>query len=98
MLGVFVFPFVLYGILADAGVPSDCNEEEFRLFGGLVGYGYACSSLQCMALGEEINRWSGFERALRKSDKEVFDELMDMCRSYASESGNATNLIVFEPM
>jgi len=23
---------------------------------------------------------------------------MDMCRSYASESGNATNPIVFEPM
>jgi hypothetical protein len=51
-----------------------------------------------MALESEISRWSGFARALRKEDREAFDELMDMCRSYASESGNATNPIVFEPM
>ena len=51
-----------------------------------------------MALEEEISRWSGFARALRKSDREAFDELMDMCRNYASESSNATNPIVFEPM
>ena len=51
-----------------------------------------------MALESEINQWSGFARALRRSDREAFDELMDMCRSYASESSNATNLIIFEPM
>ncbi|MGD6810510.1 MAG: hypothetical protein ACQCN3_12495 [Candidatus Bathyarchaeia archaeon] len=51
-----------------------------------------------IALEGEINRWSGFARALRKPDREAFDELMDMCRSYASESSNATNPIVFEPM
>ena len=51
-----------------------------------------------MALESEINRWSGFARALRKPDREAFDELMDMCRTYASESGNATNPVVFEPM
>jgi hypothetical protein len=51
-----------------------------------------------MALESEINRWSGFDRALRKADREAFGELMDMCRSYASESSNATNPIVFEPM
>jgi hypothetical protein len=51
-----------------------------------------------MALEGEINRWSGFARALRKPDREAFDELMDMCRSYASESSCATNPIVFEPM
>jgi hypothetical protein len=51
-----------------------------------------------IALEGEIGRWSGFARALRKPDREAFDELMDMCRSYASESGNATNPIVFEPM
>ena len=51
-----------------------------------------------MALESEINRWSGFARALRRPDREAFDELMDMCRSYASESGNATNPIVFELM
>jgi hypothetical protein len=51
-----------------------------------------------MALEEEISRWSGFARALRKSDREAFDELMNMCRNYASESSCATNPILFEPM
>jgi len=51
-----------------------------------------------MALEGEINRWNGFARALRKDDREAFDELMDMCRSYAMAGGNATNPIVFEPM
>ncbi len=51
-----------------------------------------------MALEEEISLWSGFARALRKSDREAFDELMDICRNYASESSMATNPIVFEPM
>ena len=51
-----------------------------------------------IALEGEINRWSGFARALRKLDREAFDELMDMCRGYASESSNATNPIIFEPM
>src|SRR5665647_1940846 len=51
-----------------------------------------------IALEGEISRWSGFARALRKPDREAFNELMDMCRSYASESGNATNPIIFEPM
>jgi len=50
-----------------------------------------------MALEEEISRWNGFARALRKSDREAFDELMDMCRSFASAGGNATNSILFEP-
>ena len=51
-----------------------------------------------IALESEIGRWNGFDRALRKADREAFGELMDMCRSYASESSNATNPIVFEPM
>jgi hypothetical protein len=51
-----------------------------------------------MALESEINRWSGFARALRKDDREAFEEMMDMCRGYASEAGNATNPILFEPM
>ena len=51
-----------------------------------------------MALEEEINRWSGFARALRKPDREAFDEMMDMSRTYASESSCATNPLVFEPM
>jgi hypothetical protein len=51
-----------------------------------------------MALEGEINRWSGFARALRKPDREAFDELMAMCRTFASESSFATQLIIFEPM
>jgi hypothetical protein len=51
-----------------------------------------------IALEQEISRWNGFARALRKDDREAFEELMDMCRSYASESSNATDPIVFEPM
>jgi hypothetical protein len=51
-----------------------------------------------MALEEEINRWSGFARALRRSDREAFDELIYFFRSYASEISNATNPIFFELM
>ena len=51
-----------------------------------------------MALESEIARWNGFARALRRDDKEAFDELMDMCRRFASAGGNATNPILFEPM
>ncbi len=51
-----------------------------------------------MALETEIHRWDGFAKALRKEDREAFEELMDMCRSYAMASSNAANPIVFEPM
>jgi hypothetical protein len=44
-----------------------------------------------MALEEEINRWSCFARALRKDDREALEEMMDMCRGFASEAGNATD-------
>jgi hypothetical protein len=65
--------------------------------------------LECLMMGKpvesyrirlegEISRWNGFARALRREDREAFDELMDECRSYASESSNATNPIIFEPM
>jgi len=49
-----------------------------------------------MALEGEIRRWNGFARALRKDDHEAFEEIMDMCRGYASEAGNATNSILVE--
>jgi hypothetical protein len=51
-----------------------------------------------IAMEEEIHRWDGFARALRKDDKEVFDELMGMCRSFSVASSNATNPIILEPM
>jgi len=47
-----------------------------------------------MALEGEISRWNGFARALRKDDQEAFDELMDICRSFAMAGGNATNPII----
>ena len=50
-----------------------------------------------MALEGEINRWNGFARALRKDDREAFEEIIDMSRGYASEASNATNPILFEP-
>lgn len=51
-----------------------------------------------IAIEGEIARWKGFSFALRKPDREAFEELMDMCRIYASESSNATKPIIFEPM
>ena len=51
-----------------------------------------------MALEDEINRWKGFEKALRVEDREAFEALMDACRSYASAGSNATQPILFEPM
>jgi hypothetical protein len=50
-----------------------------------------------IALEAEISRWNCFAKALRKDDREAFEELMDMSRSYVSESSNATNPILFEP-
>ena len=50
------------------------------------------------ALEDEINSWRGYENALRKDDREAFSELMDMCRVFAAESGNATRPDIFEPM
>jgi hypothetical protein len=51
-----------------------------------------------IALEVENNRWNGFVRALRKPDREAFDELIYAFRSYASEINNANNPRVFEPM
>jgi len=50
-----------------------------------------------IALEGEISQWSVFTRALCKPDREASDELMDMCRSYVSESRCATNPIIFDP-
>jgi hypothetical protein len=51
-----------------------------------------------MAVEDEIRRWNGFTKALRKEDREAFDAIMDACRSYASAASNATKPILFEPM
>ena len=51
-----------------------------------------------MALEDEIRRWSGFAKALRSTDKEAFDVMMDACRVFASAGSNATQPVLFEPM
>ena len=51
-----------------------------------------------IALEREINRWSGFARALRKPDREAFDELINMYRTYATEIAYLNNLTEFELM
>ena len=51
-----------------------------------------------VALDRALQRWSGFARALRKDDRESFDQLMDICRIYASAGSNSTRPVLFEPM
>jgi hypothetical protein len=52
-----------------------------------------------MALEEEIARWKGFRNGLpSEEEQKAFDQLMDMCRAYATASSNATNPIIAEPM
>ena len=51
-----------------------------------------------LALDKELQRWSGFARALRKEDRRVFEDLLDICRNYASAGSNATRPVMFEPM
>ena len=51
-----------------------------------------------MALDRENQRWSGFARALRKEDRAAFEQLIDICRNYASAGSNATRPVMFEAM
>ena len=51
-----------------------------------------------IALEDEIRKWNGFAKALRREDQEAFETLMDTCRSYASAGSNAVQPLLFEPM
>jgi len=51
-----------------------------------------------MALDREVQMWSGFARALRKDDRIVFEQLMDVCRNYASAGSNSIRPVLFESM
>jgi hypothetical protein len=51
-----------------------------------------------LAVEDEIRRWNGFARALRREDRDNFETLMDACRGYASAGSNAVQSIIFEPM
>ena len=50
------------------------------------------------ALEGEIEGWKGFRKALRRRDREAFDEMVDACREYASAGGMATRPVLFEAM
>ena len=51
-----------------------------------------------LKLDKEVQRWSGFARALRKDDRQIFEQMMDTCRNYASAGSNATRPVMFEAM
>jgi len=51
-----------------------------------------------VALDHEIQRWSGFARALQQNDRIVFEQLIDICKNYASAASNATRPVIFEAM
>jgi len=51
-----------------------------------------------VALDHEIQRWRGFARALRQDDRIVFEQLMDICKNYASATSCATRPVIFEAM
>jgi hypothetical protein len=49
-------------------------------------------------IGKEIERWNGFARVLRTTDKEAFDQLMDRYRRLGSEATDGSGLSGFEEM
>jgi hypothetical protein len=51
-----------------------------------------------IAIEDEISRWNGFAKALRKEEREAFEILIDACRNYASAGSNATQPLPLDPM
>ncbi|MFQ5762221.1 MAG: hypothetical protein ACE5PO_04220 [Candidatus Bathyarchaeia archaeon] len=51
-----------------------------------------------LTLEDEITSWKGFRDALRAAERELFDDMMQMCRSYASASGAAVRPIPSEAL
>jgi hypothetical protein len=51
-----------------------------------------------IAIEDEIHRWNGFAKALRREEREAFDILIDACRNYASAGSNATQPLPLDPM
>jgi len=51
-----------------------------------------------IAIEDEIRRWDGFAKTLRKEDREAFNTLIDACRNYASAGSNVTQPLPLEPM
>jgi len=51
-----------------------------------------------VALEEEVKAWRGFQDALRAPDREVFENLLDQCRLYASAGSMAVRPKIIEAM
>lgn len=51
-----------------------------------------------IAIEQELSSWKPFRDTLRKEDRELFDELTDQCRLYASAGGSAVRPIILESM
>lgn len=51
-----------------------------------------------MALEKELKRWDAFAKALRDTDRKIFEDMMNVCRIYASAAGAATRPIISEAM
>ena len=51
-----------------------------------------------MLIEEEMKRWERFKDALRAEDKEIFEDMLNQCRLYASAAGAMASPIKLEPM
>ena len=51
-----------------------------------------------VALEEEVKAWKGFQDALRTPDREIFENMLDQCRLYASAGGMAVRPKIIEAM
>jgi hypothetical protein len=49
-------------------------------------------------LEEELGKWKRFQDVLRIDDRELFEDMVDTCRRYASEAGNLASPSKAEPM
>ena len=50
------------------------------------------------ALESEIDKWKGFQKALRAKDAEAFNKMINACRNFASAGSMATRPILLEAM
>ena len=50
------------------------------------------------ALENEIEKWKGFKKGMRKKDTEAFNRMMNACRMLASAGSMATRPILLEAM
>jgi len=51
-----------------------------------------------VALEEEVKAWKGFQDSLRASDREIFENMLDQCRLYASAGSMAVRPKIIEAM